>query len=304
MKISIILAVHNGEKFIQESVESILSQTFTDFEFLVINDASSDRTADILCGFSDRRIRVITNGTNLGLTKCLNLGLGEAKGEYIARMDADDVAYPERLDKQLKFMEASPEIALVGSAVDIINKQGEITGKKDRLADSLSIKYYSVFIDNPFIHSTLFFRKQAILEAGGYNESFRYAQDYDLASRLLKQGLSLANLPDRLLRLRKHNAAISRSPESSPEQAGARDKIKFQNQKRYLDISWHDFLLLDANYRKRNVRLSQLIKILKLNKKLFKFYLAKEGIEGKEKKRLRKMQRKEQIKKIRYALFK
>jgi glycosyltransferase involved in cell wall biosynthesis len=304
MKITVILSVHNGEKFIQESVESILSQTFTDFEFLVINDASSDKTADILRGFSDGRIRIITNDKNLGLTKCLNLGLREAKGEYIARMDADDVASPDRLTKQLEFMEANPDIALIGSAVDIINGKGDIIGHKDRLTKNLAIKYYSVFIDNPFIHSTLFFRKKAIQDAGGYDESFRYAQDYELASRLLKQGLRLANLPDRLLRLRKHSAAISRSPESSPEQAGARDKIKFQNHKRYLDISWHDFLLLDANYRKRKVKLSQLPKTLKLNKKLFKFYLAKEGIEGKEKRRLRKMQRKEQFKKIRYTLFK
>src|SRR3989344_8977423 len=113
--ITVLLSVYNDSRFLKSAIESILNQTFSDFEFLVINDASTDNTAEIINSFSDPRLKTITNSHNLGLTKSLNIGLKEAQGKYIARLDADDISLPDRLKIQHDFMESHPDIALSGT---------------------------------------------------------------------------------------------------------------------------------------------------------------------------------------------
>ena len=134
--VTVLMAVYNGEKYLREAIESILDQTYTNFEFLIINDGSSDRTEEIILSYNDKRIRYIKNEQNLKLIASLNKGLDLAKGEFIARMDADDISLPERLEKQINFLEKHPEIGLLGSWVrtlgltnnrNIIFKQGHNT---------------------------------------------------------------------------------------------------------------------------------------------------------------------------------
>ena len=113
-KVTVLMPVYNCEKYLRESIESILNQTFKDFEFLIINDGSSDKSAEIVESYNDNRINFVQNEKNIGLAASLNRGLDIAKGEYIARMDADDISLPERLEKQVRFMETNPQIGICG----------------------------------------------------------------------------------------------------------------------------------------------------------------------------------------------
>jgi glycosyltransferase involved in cell wall biosynthesis len=123
-KLSVIMSVHNGEKYLREAIESILNQTFTDFKFIIINDGSTDNSLAIIRSYDDKRIRILNNGTNIGLTKSLNKALKQAKGKYIARQDADDVSLPDRFEAQLKYFVQYPEVALLGTSTYIINQEG------------------------------------------------------------------------------------------------------------------------------------------------------------------------------------
>ncbi|MCP8319033.1 MAG: glycosyltransferase, partial [Candidatus Methylarchaceae archaeon HK01B] len=123
-KITILMSVYNGEKYLREAIDSILNQTFKDFEFLIINDGSTDRTVEILRSYHDSRIKIITNEKNMGLTKSLNKGLKIARSEYVARMDADDISYPRRLEVQYEYMKKNPDVGIVGSWNDVIDDKG------------------------------------------------------------------------------------------------------------------------------------------------------------------------------------
>ena len=125
-KVTVLMSVYNGEKYLQEAIDSILEQTFKDFEFLIINDGSTDKTGEILESYHDLRIKIINNEKNIGLTKSLNKGLKLARGEYIARQDADDISMPERLEKEVEFLETHQDYAVVGAFAKIINKNSEI----------------------------------------------------------------------------------------------------------------------------------------------------------------------------------
>lgn len=195
------MAVYNGECYLQESIDSILTQTFDDFEFLIINDGSRDSTREIICSYDDPRIRLIENEQNIGLTRSLNKGLQLAKGEFIARQDADDISEPERLAKQVAFLETYPEVALVGSWYKKIDAQGSLIGERKLPCDCTQIRWDILFYC-PFVHSAVMFRKQTFAEQIGlYNEAFLYSQDYDLWWRIARR-LQVANINEYLMKLR------------------------------------------------------------------------------------------------------
>ncbi len=126
-RVSVVMAVHNGEKYLRQAVESILAQTFMDFEFIIVNDGSNDSTDSILGEFAsrDKRIIIVQNGKNIGLTRSLNRGLELAHGQLIARMDVDDISFPQRLEAQVDFMESHPEIGILGTAACVIDADGK-----------------------------------------------------------------------------------------------------------------------------------------------------------------------------------
>ena len=125
IKISVVMAVYNGEKYLRSAIDSILSQTYIDFEFIIIDDCSTDNTANILESYTDSRIQIIRNEKNLRLPASLNKGLKIAKGKYIARMDADDIAMPDRFEKQVKYLEAHQEVAVIGGSFQVFNEFGK-----------------------------------------------------------------------------------------------------------------------------------------------------------------------------------
>lgn len=199
-KVSVIMSFYNDEKYITEAVESILKQTFSDFEFITVNDGSTDGSAEIIRSFGDKRIKLIVNKKNLGLTKSLNRALTASTGEYIARMDADDIALPHRFEKQVKFLDENAHIPLVGCWVEFIDPDGKSTGIKKFPTEDSEIK--KVLISYlPFRHPTLVIRKKVLAELGFYDESFLYAQDYELILRIAAK-YPVANIPEVLLRYR------------------------------------------------------------------------------------------------------
>lgn len=179
--ITVLMSVYNGEKYLAEAIESILRQTFTDFEFLIINDGSTDYSEQILYSYNDPRIRIVNNSKNIGLTKSLNKGLKLARGKYIARMDADDISLPKRLEKQFEFMEQHLEVGICGSWTAVF---GDIEKKTFRIPTKYDDIKCSLLFQNPIPHPTAFFRKQLFDEYKLlYNEEFKRSQDYELWSR-------------------------------------------------------------------------------------------------------------------------
>jgi glycosyltransferase involved in cell wall biosynthesis len=205
--VTVLLPVYNAERFLRESVDSILSQTWRDFELLAIDDGSTDASLSILREYDDPRIRIIVNPRNLGLTATLNNGIRQARSDLVARMDADDIAVPARLEKQLQFLHASPQVALVGS-------WGYYVDENDRVLQKVTLPHSSVELrrelihSNCFFHASVVFRRDAVLAVGGYDGEVAHAQDYDLWLRIAAR-YQVANIPDFLIRYRVHSGQIS-----------------------------------------------------------------------------------------------
>lgn len=202
--VTVLMPVYNGERYLRAAVESILAQTHHDFEFLIMNDGSTDRSREIVISYGDPRIRVIDNETNLGLTRTLNKGLRLASHGLIARQDADDLSCPDRLEKQIAFLLENPDVVLVGTQGVIIDQDGKPRSQLlDRGCRHDSIRWDLLF-DNGFTHTSVMFRKDIVVdEFKGYDESFAYCQDYDLWSRISHRH-PVANLPMRLVQYRVH----------------------------------------------------------------------------------------------------
>ena len=203
-EVTVLMPVYNAGRFLRAAIDSILTQTFENYEFLIINDASTDMSRSVITSYRDERIRLVDNERNLGLTGTLNKGLRLASGEIIARHDADDIAHPRRLEEQLQFLRQHSDVVLVGSQSWVIDEDGNYRGIiLSKCCEERSIRWDLLF-DNSFIHSAVMFRKDAIFnKLGGYDESFVFCQDYELWSRVAS-GYRLCNLPARLMLYRTH----------------------------------------------------------------------------------------------------
>jgi len=249
--ISVLMSVYNCEPYIREAIESILDQTYRDFEFIIIDDASTDLSSKIIENIknerTDDRIILIKNETNIGLTKSLNKGLKIARGTYIARMDADDISLPIRLAVQKKFLDEHPEIVCVGSASKNIDKNGDVFGEKKVLTNPDEINF-RLITANAINHSTAMFRTILVRNMGGYNENFRYAQDFDLWSRLSSNGLKLANIPESLIKYRLHQKSVTQSETSSESAYHFATTIITKNISQYIPISDHELKIFCNHY--------------------------------------------------------
>jgi glycosyltransferase involved in cell wall biosynthesis/radical SAM superfamily enzyme YgiQ (UPF0313 family) len=210
-EISVVMSTYNNGKFLEEAVNSVLKQTVQNFEFIIIDDASTDNTPEILKKLSDPRVRITRNAENLGLTKSLNRGIEYARGKYIARMDADDVSLPHRFEIQLEFLKRNPDHALVGSSYYQMDEKGDIKNLIRVLTEDPDIRE-GLKQQNWFGHGSVLMRKDALLKAGGYNEKFKYAQDYELWLRLAEDH-KIANIEEPLYCWRSTSCCISREKE-------------------------------------------------------------------------------------------
>ena len=209
--VSVVLPVYNAERYLREAVDSILAQTFTDFELILINDGSTDGSGDICRAYAKRdpRIVLIDRPTNGGLVSALNEGLAKARAPLIARMDADDIAMPERFACQYAHMMEHSNLAVLGSAFWNIDSTGKITGQYQHTPFTPAEAKDMLSQRCPTHHPTVMMRKDAILKAGGYRAAFIHAEDYDLWLRLSQLGYDISNLPQPLLNHRTHGANVS-----------------------------------------------------------------------------------------------
>ena len=182
-RVSVLMPVYNGMKYLPQAVNSILSQSYGDFELVVVNDCSTDGSRAYLDSLSDLRINRIHLPVNRGVTGALQAGLDLVRGEFVARLDADDVAYPFRLAEQVAYMDRNPSVGLVASDADRINEQGELTSKARGTSKSEIDLRWELLFKNPIIHSTVLFRRQ-ILVRHGLTYSKQHAEDYDLWVRM------------------------------------------------------------------------------------------------------------------------
>lgn len=190
--VSVLMSVHNNQEDVYKSVESIINQTYTNFEFLIIDDASTDNTLKILNKVTDKRVKIYSNKKNLGLTKSLNYLIMQSKGQFIARQDADDVSLKTRLEKQLNFL-GKNNIKVCTTRAFIKNSSKKIPGYSFYIPNNILIKY-----KNPFIHGTLFIESDLINKIGNYDDRFYYAQDYELFTRLIKNKIVIKTLKEPL----------------------------------------------------------------------------------------------------------
>ncbi len=204
------MPVYNGGLFLKKAIESILCQTYADFEFIIVNDGSTDNTNLIVNSYSDDRIKYVENIINEGIVSSLNAAIDISRGKYIARMDADDIALPLRLEKQYLFMENNPSVAICGTQAYLIDKKDNIIGTV--IAPVHNIAANHLFL-NAFIHPTTFI-KALYLKELKYSFKYQYAEDYHLFTTIM-QAHDTANLADYLLQYRSHanNITLSHQPE-------------------------------------------------------------------------------------------
>lgn len=208
--ISVVMPVFNGERYLEEAVASVLRQTFDDFELIVVDDGSVDRTPELLrcVAEKDRRVRVVTQA-NGGIVKALNRGVAEAEGDFIARMDADDVSHPTRLSRQYAVACADPSVVVLGGDCDVIDENGASLGTRRFPTDPARVLRTILNGANPIAHPTVLVRKDALLRVGAYRERFRHAEDVDLWLRLSRLG-TIRTIGEVVLSLRKHGSNVSK----------------------------------------------------------------------------------------------
>ena len=230
-EVSVVMSVYNGAGYLGDALDSILQQTLADFEFIIVNDGSTDGSGNILqrAASVDDRVSVLSNATNIGLSRSLNRGIAVARGKFIARQDADDISVRDRLRTQLDVFERFPKVGIVGSAVRVIDEHGR-PGKVLHVPEENTQICWRMLFRNEFKHSTVMLRRE-ILERNSliYNQEYRYAQDYELWSRVLLfcQGY---NVRRPLVYFRKHASQITET--RTDQQEGYAGRVREQNIRR------------------------------------------------------------------------
>jgi len=219
-EVTVLMPVYNAEKYLGEAIDSILRQTFSDFEFLIIDDGSTDRSIDIIHSYDDSRIRLVINEQNMGIGRTLNKGIELASSGLIARMDADDISLPDRLEKQYGYLTAHPECSLVSSNVEVISEDGERLYLYQR--DS-KLFYFNLTFYCWIYHPSVMYRRQHVQDVGMYPATL--SEDFRLWSKLIRK-YAIYNLKDILLKYRMTSQSVSNSVLAEEYRAAAKKQIK------------------------------------------------------------------------------
>lgn len=206
-KVTVLMPAYNAGKYITEAIESVLQQSFKDFQLLIINDGSTDNTEEIIHSLKEERI-VLVNQPHKGIAAALNKGLSMTQSIYIARFDADDICFPQRLQQQVSFLDNHPEFITIGCDAEYISEDGQHLFDFRAIGHTHEEIIQKIYSYCPFIHSSVMFRKQAVINAGGYCEHAHNFEDYFLWIQLLKQG-KFYNLPQQLIKVRFNPASVT-----------------------------------------------------------------------------------------------
>jgi len=228
-RISVIMSVYNGGKFLKASIDSILNQTFADFEFIILDDGSDDNSVDIINSYQDKRI-CLHNLNHQGLPSALNYGISIARAQLICRMDSDDIAQSQRFEKQLKFLDKNPEVDLCGTSISIIDENDRLIGTRLMPVQHNEIIGTIDYSCN-VIHPTYCFKKKIHDSIGGYRKELLYSQDYDYLLRVIDKGYRVYNLPEVLLKYRMINRANPEKTYNQMRYGGLAQRLHYERQK-------------------------------------------------------------------------
>ncbi|KKQ91817.1 MAG: Glycosyl transferase, family 2 [Candidatus Woesebacteria bacterium GW2011_GWB1_39_10] len=225
-KISVLMPVYNGEKYLMTSIESILDQTFQDFEFIIVDDDSTDDSWKIINDYKkkDKRIVALQNKINLKTSKTLNVGLSKACGKYIVRMDVDDWSYPNRLQTQYDYMEARPKVGVSGGTIEVCDKNLQVLNVREYPQTDGDLRKI-IFLYSPFAHPATIWNRELLVNLRGYNENIPLSQDAELYFRLGSIS-KFANIKDKLVKLRMHTDSSSSSRNIIQEKYAIYARIK------------------------------------------------------------------------------
>jgi glycosyltransferase involved in cell wall biosynthesis len=201
------MAAYNGERFLREAIDSVLAQTFPDFELIIIDDCSTDRTFEIIQSYVDERIRLIQNAQNLGAAETRNVGLRQARGEYIAILDCDDIARPDRFMIQAGYLDQHPDVMLISSACIIIDENSDTISTYVPPVDPVIFRWV-MLIDNQIYHSTVMYRKTVGLEFNGYERALVPSEDYDLWCKIIRK-YGYVQMLERVTYYRVHHRGLT-----------------------------------------------------------------------------------------------
>jgi glycosyltransferase involved in cell wall biosynthesis len=218
--VSVVLPVRDGERFVREAVESVLAQTYADLELIVVDDGSADGTPEILRGFHDERLRVLHQEAT-GLVGALRRGVAEARAPLVARMDADDISEPTRLERQVELLERRPRVGMVATWTAVIDEEGREL-RREVLPSAHEDLARRLLLRNPFQHGSVVVRRDALEAAGGYRDDYGANEDYDLWRRLARSW-ELACVPAALYRYRVHAGAVT---QTDPERIARRERLR------------------------------------------------------------------------------
>lgn len=249
--ISVLLPVYNADQFLAETLDSLLRQTNKNFEVIAVNDGSKDSSLSILQEYAARDDRIIVvDQKNQGLVKTLNLAASKANGEYLARIDADDIALPRRFELQLKAMEENPTRVLIAGGFDVMNEDGEIL-YHDAVPTENSDILHAMYSRNPLAHGSVLIRRSAFEEVGGYSEDCGPTEDYELWTRLSKIG-EIHAVPETIFRWRVNPNGITSTKSDVMERHMKVNLDNFQKMHPYSYVSRSELLSIGARYIEMN----------------------------------------------------
>lgn len=238
--ISVLMSVYNGEKYLESAIRSILEQSHTDFEFFIVDDGSSDSTSSILAEYAERhpQMRIFRNENSMGLPSCLNMMAGHARGKYLARMDADDIAHRNRFERQVELMDRFSDIDVCFARVNLMNQEGRIICARSVPSSSSAILNLLPYV-NYFAHPTAMLRTSSFRKIGGYNQFFLIGQDWELWQRMVAHGMRLEMVQEVLLDYRLHTQGSSSKLSGSAMKSEAffEANILIQNGRRFRALS-------------------------------------------------------------------
>ncbi len=292
-KISVILPAYNSEKYLGIAIKSILNQSFSNFELIIIDDGSTDNTSFVIKSFIDPRIIYIKNEKNLGLSKSFNIGINRSTGEYIARMDADDISVLDRFQKQIGFLEKNPDIGIVGTAVTLIDENAKKTGSSSKASANTLIKWSSLF-STPMHHPTVMGRAE-IFRNNLYDENLLNSEDYELWGRLLfDKQIKFANLKEPLLLYRVYRNSFTQKLGTEKKKNSALNSIK--NIERYIKLEEKEKNTIVSIRQQNKVSAGDLLTAFHMYKKTARVFIISEHINQQEKNKIN-------LQILKYSLF-
>jgi len=281
--VTVLMAVYNGGEYLKHSIASVVNQSFRDFEFLIINDCSTDNTVEIIESFHDPRIVIHTNEKNLGQTKSLNVGLRLAKGDYVARIDADDVAFPQWLEQQVFAIEAHPDHTVISVHAVVIDENNRCQ-KLSQGPEDMGIIIMRSFLRSPINHVGSIMEKKKILEHGGYDERFKLAADYDLWINLEKNNCKITTTPQFLMAIRSHSESVSQLGRNSVAIVEV-EEIMRKAIKHFSSIAFQDeeiHLLCKSVYDEGDLTKKEFDTAIEVLKKVYRNLVSSVNVQDKE----------------------